>query len=43
MAMWADRLLDNGFSEADVRRMVRDNAAQLLGAQSRATAGAASA
>jgi hypothetical protein len=39
LAIFAGKLLDNGFSEAEVRRMVRDNAAQLLGA--RTTAGAA--
>ena len=30
-------LLDNGFKEADVRRMVRDNPAQLLGARTAAS------
>jgi hypothetical protein len=39
MGIFAGKLLDNGFSEAEVRRMVRDNAAQLLGAGT--TAGAA--
>src|SRR6202048_275966 len=39
LGMFAARLLDNGFSEAEVRPMVRDNAAQLLGA--RVAAGAA--
>ena len=33
LGMFAARLLDNGFSEAEVRPMVRDNAAQLLGAR----------
>ncbi|MBV9542960.1 MAG: cytosolic protein, partial [Chloroflexi bacterium] len=37
LGIFAGNLLDNGFSESDVRKMVRDNAAQLLGA--RATAG----
>jgi Family of unknown function (DUF6282) len=41
LAIWAERLLDNGFGESDVRRMVRDNPAQLLGAKT--TAGAAAA
>jgi hypothetical protein len=39
LGMFAAKLLDNGFSEAEVQIMVRDNAAQLLGA--RATAHAA--
>lgn len=30
-ALWADRFLDVGFTEADVRRMVRDNPLALLG------------
>jgi hypothetical protein len=33
LGMFAARLLDNGFSESEVRGMVRDNAAQLLGAR----------
>src|SRR6202165_157905 len=33
LGMFAGRLLDNGFSEAEVRPMVRDNASQLLGAR----------
>src|SRR6202171_6325764 len=33
LGMFATKLLDNGFSEAEVRIMVRDNAAQLLGAR----------
>jgi len=33
LGMFAAKLLDNGFSEAEVRPMVRDNAAQLLGAR----------
>jgi len=33
LGMFASRLLDNGFSEGEVRTMVRDNAAQLLGAR----------
>jgi len=39
LATWAERLLDNGFSEADLRKMLRDNPTQLLGAKT--TAGAA--
>ena len=39
LAIWAERLLDNGFTEAEVRTMLRANPAQLLGA--RTTAGAA--
>src|ERR1700736_4828102 len=38
LGMFAARLLDNGFSEAEVRPMVRDNAAQLLGARVSAVA-----
>ncbi len=41
LAIWAERLLDNGFTENEYRQMVRDNPAQLLGA--RTTAGAAAA
>ena len=33
-------LLDNGFSEQEVQRMVRDNPAQLLGAKKAAAAAA---
>ncbi|HLZ29364.1 MAG TPA: DUF6282 family protein [Chloroflexota bacterium] len=33
LGIFATRLLDNGFSEAEVRTMVRDNASQLLGAR----------
>jgi hypothetical protein len=33
LGIFATRLLDNGFSEAEVRIMVRDNASQLLGAR----------
>jgi hypothetical protein len=33
LGMFIDRLLSNGFSEREVRRMVRDNPAQLLGAR----------
>jgi hypothetical protein len=42
LAMFAEKLLDNGFSEAEVRGMVRDNPAQVLGARTVAGAGAAS-
>src|SRR3984893_2578840 len=38
LGMFAARLLDNGFSEAEVRVMVRDNASQLLGARVAAAA-----
>jgi len=38
LGMFASRLLDNGFSEAEVRIMVRDNAVQLLGARVAAAA-----
>src|ERR687886_757955 len=38
LAMFATRLLENGFSEREVRRMVRDNPAQLLGARTPAAA-----
>jgi predicted metal-dependent TIM-barrel fold hydrolase len=31
LAIFVGNLLDNGFSSSDIRRMVRDNAAQLLG------------
>jgi len=33
LGMFAGKLLDNGFTEAEVQIMVRDNAAQLLGAR----------
>jgi hypothetical protein len=33
LGMFASRLLDNGFSEAEVQIMLRDNASQLLGAR----------
>lgn len=36
LGMFIDRLLDNGFSEHDIRGMVRDNPAQLLGARTQA-------
>src|SRR5919199_1192392 len=36
LATFAERLLDNGFSEREVRMMVRDNPAQLLGARTAA-------
>ncbi|HEY0583210.1 MAG TPA: DUF6282 family protein [Chloroflexota bacterium] len=42
LGIFASRLLDNGFTENDVRRMVRDNPAQLLGVRTTAKAGAAS-
>lgn len=42
LAIFATRLLENGFLENDVRRMVRDNPAELLGARSTARTGAAS-
>jgi hypothetical protein len=38
--MFIGKLLDQGFAETDVRRMVRDNAANLLGARSSTTAAA---
>ena len=37
MGIFIGRLLDNGFGEQDVRRMVRDNPAQLLGARTAAS------
>jgi hypothetical protein len=40
MAIWVERLLGEGFKEAEVRRMVRDNAAQLLGARTTAAVAA---
>jgi hypothetical protein len=36
MGIFIGRLLDNGFTEQEVRRMVRDNPAQLLGARTAA-------
>jgi hypothetical protein len=36
LGQFISNLLDNGFDEADVRRMVRDNPAQLLGARTTA-------
>jgi hypothetical protein len=41
LGMFASRLLDNGFSENDVRLMVRDNPAQVLGARTNAAVGVA--
>jgi predicted metal-dependent phosphotriesterase family hydrolase len=38
--MFIDRLLENGFSERDLRVMVRDNPAQLLGAKTSAAVAA---
>jgi hypothetical protein len=38
LGMFIGRLLENGFAEQDVRRMVRDNPAQLLGARTPAAA-----
>ena len=38
LATFAGNMLDNGFSEREVRKMVRDNAAQLLGARTAAAA-----
>jgi len=40
MATWIERLLGQGFKEADIRKMVRDNAAQLLGARTTAAVAA---
>jgi uncharacterized protein DUF6282 len=40
LGMFIEKLLENGFNERDVRRMVRDNPAQVLGAR-KATAAAA--
>jgi hypothetical protein len=36
LGIFAGKLLDNGFSETEVRTMVRDNAAQVLGARTSA-------
>jgi Family of unknown function (DUF6282) len=41
LAMWVEKLLDNGFSEREIQTMVRDNPAQLLGAKTVASAAAA--
>jgi hypothetical protein len=41
LGIFIGKLLDNGFGERDVQRMVRDNPAQLLGARTTATAGRA--
>jgi Family of unknown function (DUF6282) len=38
LAIYLNNLLDNGFGEGEVRRMVRDNPAQLLGAKTAAVA-----
>jgi len=40
LAMFIDRLLENGFSEDEVRGMVRDNPAQVLGAKTGAAVAA---
>ena len=40
LAIWCERLLENGFTEDDLRKMLRDNPSQLLGAKTTATAGA---
>jgi hypothetical protein len=40
LGMFIDRLLDNGFSESDIRGMVRDNPAQVLGAKTKAAVAA---
>jgi hypothetical protein len=40
LGMFISNLLDNGFSERDVRTMVRDNPAQVLGARTNAAVGA---
>ena len=40
LGVFISNLLDNGFAEADVRKMVRDNPAQLLGARSAASVAA---
>ena len=41
LGIFAEKLLDNGFTEREVRSMVRDNPAQLLGARTTAEAAAA--
>jgi Family of unknown function (DUF6282) len=41
LGIFIGKLLDNGFGEHEVQRMVRDNPAQLLGARTVATAGRA--
>jgi len=40
LGIFIDRLLDNGFAERDIRGMVRDNPAQLLGAKTGAAVAA---
>ncbi len=40
LGMFIDRLLENGFAETDVRAMVRDNPAQVLGAKTGAAVAA---
>jgi hypothetical protein len=41
LGIFAEKLLDNGFTEREVRSMVRDNPAQLLGARTTVEAAAA--
>jgi hypothetical protein len=41
LGIFAEKLLENGFTEREVRSMVRDNPAQLLGAHTTAEAAAA--
>jgi hypothetical protein len=41
LGIFAEKLLENGFTEREVRSMVRDNPAQLLGARTTAEAAAA--
>src|SRR6266852_4585032 len=41
LGIFAEKLLDNGFTEREVRAMVRDNPAQLLGARTAAAAASA--
>jgi predicted metal-dependent phosphotriesterase family hydrolase len=36
--MFIGKLLENGFKEQDIQRMVRDNPAQVLGARTTAAA-----
>jgi len=40
LGMFIGKLLDNGFAEQEVQRMVRSNPAQLLGAKTTAAAAA---
>jgi hypothetical protein len=40
LGIFIERLLDNGFSERDIRTMVRDNPSQVLGARQTAAAAA---